>query len=301
MAQAQGTMVPEDFEGAFAKLAEMASASEDDLDVETPAAVATEAPEGTDVEDPAEDETTSEEDGGAETADADAEGAEEEPDASAGETKLSDEEILARFAALVKKAEPQQTQLQSQPEPTTAKQSEPPLFSADEEAFLKTYEEEWPDVAKAEALRRRAEYRQLLSYVFQEVAKEFRPIMETVNVLSERTHLSDLQTAVTDYGDVRDKVIAWVDTQPAYLQAAYKHVITSGTVEEVADLVDRYKREAGVTQKPAPVSQAKTELPPATRQAAAELAPVSSKRSAVVQASDPNDFEAAFASFADKL
>lgn len=283
-----------DFDSAFAQLALMAEGKEPEEPTPPPAAEAS-ADDQTDTSD--DDTEDADEDGDAGDDAADDDDAGEAP--AEPEAKLTDEEVLARFAALVKKAEPQQA-TPKEPEPQPAPK-EPELYSKEEQEFLQTYEQEWPDVAKAEALRRRAEYRQLLSYVFQEVAKEFRPIMETVNVLSERTHLNDLQTVVTDYGDVRDKVVAWVDTQPAYLQAAYKHVINQGTVEEVADLVDRYKREAGVTQKPAPASPPKTELPPATRQAAAELAPVSSKRSAVVQAADPNDFEAAFASFADKL
>ena len=119
---------------------------------------------------------------------------------------------------------------------------------------------------------------------------------------SERTHLNDLHTSINDYDDVRDKVINWVGRQPAYLQAAYNHVIKQGTVDEVADLVNRYKLETGAPTRAAPASRkTETELPTATKQAAAALAPVSSKRSAVIAGQDPNDFESAFASFADKL
>lgn len=290
MSEVQQATDEPDFEALFA---EFAAKSDDEGDA--PAAVTTE-PAATEpavaaAEEPAADETaddTTADDGDESTDDG------EEAEEPAAEAKMTDDDLLSRLASMVKKAEPE-------PAKQTAPAEEPPAYSPEESEFLESYLNDWPDVAKAEALRRRAEYQQLLGYVFQEVAKEFRPIMETVKVLSERTHLSDLQTAVTDYGDVRDKVIAWVGTQPAYLQTAYKHVITSGTVDEVADLVDRYKREAGVTQRAAPVSKKATELPPATKQAAAELAPVSSKRSAVVQAADPSDFEAAFATFAEKL
>jgi hypothetical protein len=141
--------------------------------------------------------------------------------------------------------------------------------------------------------------------VFQELAKEIRPLMETVQLLAHRTQLSDLTARVPDYDTTRDQVIAWVATQPEYLQPAYNAVITNGSVDEVADLIGRYKRETGApAATAAPAAAPKkpdTELPPATKQAAAALAPVSSKRTVVPQTVDPTDFETAFASFADKL
>ena len=217
----------------------------------------------------------------------------------AGAAAQDDEDLLNRLASLVKKAP-----AAAEPEPATqpAATAEPePTFSQEEQDFLQEYERDWPDVARAEQLRRRAEYRDLVGYVFAEVAKELSPIMEMVQSISTRTHLQDLQEVVTDYDDVRDKVIDWVATQPTYLQSAYNHVIQSGTVDEVADLINRYKEASGVQIKPAGASKKETELPTATKQAAAALAPVSSKRSAVIQSGDPSDFESAFESFADKL
>ncbi len=215
-----------------------------------------------------------------------------------------DDDVLRRLAALVKDQKSAATQVQEQPAPQQPQQ-EQPVYSADEQKFLEEYEKDWPDVAKAESLRRRAEYRELVNYVFTEVAKVLRPQIETVQAISEMTHLQQLQTQVSDYDDVRDKVISWAEKQPPYLQAAYKHVIEQGTVDEVADLIDRYRQETGykapnAAPKPAP-KRVETELPSATKQAAAALAPVSSKRSAVIAGDDPNDFESAFSSFANKL
>jgi len=207
--------------------------------------------------------------------------------------------VLERLEKLLKPAE-------AAPAAPAATPEQPaPMYSDDEASFLNNYVKEWPDVHRAEALIRRGEHQQLLSFVFNELAKEIRPLMETVQVLSQRTFLGDLTTKVADYDQVRDQVIDWVDTQPAYLQDAYKRVIENGSVEEIADLIGRYKREVGVpatqvAQAPAP-KKPDTELPPATKQAAAALAPVSSKRTVVPQAVDPTDFEAAFASFASKM
>lgn len=188
------------------------------------------------------------------------------------------------------------------------KAAEPPaeVYTPDEKAAIAKYEEEWPDVAKAEALRRRAEYQQVVGYVFQQVASQLGPLLERVDAIAQRTHLSDLQAKVDDYETIREKVIDWVDKQPSYLREAYNRVVEQGTADEVADLISRYRQDSGVAApaaKPAvaPARKAETELPPAAKQAAAALAPVSSKRSAVVQGVDPGDFDAAFAEAADKL
>jgi hypothetical protein len=213
-----------------------------------------------------------------------------------------DDEVLRRLAALVKD---QRVAPEPAPQVQQQTQQEQPIYSADEQKFLEEYEKDWPDVARAESLRRRSEYRELVNYVFTEVAKVLRPQIETVQAISEMTHLQQLQTQVTDYDDVRDKVIDWANKQPVYLQNAYKHVIEQGTVDEVADLIDRYRQETGYkapNAAPRPATKrVETELPSATKQAAAALAPVSSKRSAVIAGDDPNDFESAFSSFANKM
>jgi hypothetical protein len=222
------------------------------------------------------------------------EATEPEPEAPAEPTTPSDDDLLARLAALVKQTPPAKEEPQEPVQPDV----EPDIYSADEKALLSEYEKDWPDVAKAEALRRRAEYRDLVNHVFREVAKELGPISQTLRTLAERTHLSDLHERVEDYDDVRDKVIDWVNNQPTYLQNAYKHVIQQGTPDEIADLVTRYKNETAPTKPTATTPKTEAELPATTKQAVAALAPVSSKRSTIVQADDPNDFEGAFAAFA---
>lgn len=219
------------------------------------------------------------------------------------EPKLSDAEILSRFAELVK-GQPQQ-EAPPQPPPQQQYAQEPPqYYSAEDLEVLKKYEEEFPEVSRAEAIRRSAEYKQLVGYVFQEVAKEFSPIVEQIQSLATRTHLTDLQTTVPDYADVRDKVIDWANSpsQPPYLRAAYNHVIQHGTVDEVSDLIARFRTETQVaTPAPSQPRRARTpDLPPATKQAVAALAPVSSKRSAVIQGIESADFDAAFESFANR-
>ena len=208
----------------------------------------------------------------------------------------ADADLIRRLASLIQKSEPPAPAAAAEPEP------EPEVYTAEEQSLLTEYEKDWPDVAKAEALRRRGEYRELVNHVFREVAKELAPLAQNLRALSERTHLDDLHSAVEDYDDVRDKVIDWANQQPAYLRGAYQHVIQHGTPDEIADLVGRYRQATGTTAAPpAPTQKADTELPSTTKQAVAALAPVSSKRSTVVQADDPNDFESAFAAAAKAL
>jgi hypothetical protein len=238
----------------------------------------------------------------AEAQEAPAEGQEapvEESGAPAEDDTLSDDDLLARFAALVRKAEPAPA---AQPAAQQPAAQEPDIYTPEERQLLESYQKDWPDVARAEQLARRAEYRQLVGYVFEEISKHLRPIAETVEVLSTRTHLADLQSKVGDYDQVRDRVVEWVAKQPAYLQTAYNHVIEQGTVEEVADLIERFKRESGATAQgnmgQTQPRQKTPELPPATKKAAAALAPVGSKRAPVSPTLDLGNFEEAFAKFA---
>jgi hypothetical protein len=282
------------FEDAFALLAEQDGNPPPAAKVEEPAPKAEEpAPAGEEPAPAAE-----------EPAPAGEEPAGEEPAPKAEEPAPKDtDEVLEKLARLVKGAPQGEPQPAAQPAPRA--EEPPPIYSAEEQQVLAAYEKDWPDVARAEALRRKAEYRDLIGFVFNEVAKELRPIVETVQAMSTRTHLTDLKSTVEDYDTIRDKVIDWVDTQPVYLQTAYKAVIDAGTVEEVADLINRYRRDTGATAAQPAAAPAtrkvETELPTATKQAAAALAPVSSKRSAVIQATDPEDFEAAFEKFASKM
>lgn len=216
-------------------------------------------------------------------------------------TPPADADLMARLATLLRQATPAEPAKAAEP-PAPEPVPDAPLYTDDEQKLVDQYVKDWPEVAQAEVLRRRAEYRDLVGYVFAEVAKEFRPVAELVRSMADQQHLAQLETTVTDYADVRDKVIDWVEKQPAYLQPAYQHVIQQGTVDEVADLINRYKRDTtGSTSAPAVPRKTETELPSATKQAAAALAPVSSKRSAVVQPLDSTDFDSAFVTFADKL
>lgn len=215
-----------------------------------------------------------------------------EPDADA---------ILARLSQLVRdtKTETPAPVAQETPARTPAQeqQPEPELYTAEDKTFLDTYEKDWSDVSRGEALKRRAEYQQLVSHIYGELAKVIQPLRETVGVIAERTHLSDIKAAVPDYSDdMRSQVLDWVDRQPAYLKSAYEQVVTGGSPEEVQDLINRWSAET----KAAPAAAPAPAQVQATRQAAAALAPVSTKRSAPPATDDMGNFDSAFAKFASE-
>ena len=203
-----------------------------------------------------------------------------------------DDDLLARFAQIVREQPKPEPQLQPPPAP------EPPLFTPDEQKVLQDYEKDWPDVAKAEALRRRAEYRQLLGYVFEQVSQRLAPLEQMTVGGAERSHLNDIYALIPDYDQVRDPVLNWIGKQPAYVRSAYEAVAQRGTPAEIADMVNRYRQETGTrapsapTPPPAPAPQ--------VRKAAAALAPVKSARSGVTD-SQPEDFDGAFAAFAKSV
>lgn len=216
--------------------------------------------------------------------------------------QISDDELLKRFASLVRQP-PSQPEPQPQAAPPPAP---PPLISEDERKFLEAYEKDWPDVAKAEAIRRRADLQSVVGYVFQEIAKEFGPVIQGYRQLAERQQVSDLRSYAPDYDQVRDQVIGWVDTQPAFMKPALYNVIQNGTFQEVTALMDMWRQSTQAASAPSAASQAApapkpvTQITDAAKKAAAALAPVSTKRSGATRLT-PDNFEDAFAEFAKAI
>jgi hypothetical protein len=138
-----------------------------------------------------------------------------------------------------------------------------------------------------------------MAFVFQQVGKQLEPIIQTIDTLATRAQYADITSVNPDYDDIRDGVTSWVEDQPAYLQTAYKQVMQSGTAEEVNDLLTRYRENTGIKPKAGGTTRKKNAEPSETaKKAAKSMAPVSTKRSAVPQGDDPNDFDAAFKKFA---
>jgi hypothetical protein len=206
------------------------------------------------------------------------------------------EDFLTRFAEIMKKD-------RDVPEPQPQYQQAPPQspFSPDEVQLLNQYDQDFPDISRAEAVRRREEYKVVVGHVFSELGKALQARDAQIQMLLERQHMADLHQVEPDYSsDLREKVISWVGKQPAYLQMAYNHVIQQGTPDEVKDLISRFKQASGgvpAAKAATTASKPATELPEAAKQAADALAPVGSKRSATVTGT-PATFDDAFSLFA---
>jgi hypothetical protein len=217
------------------------------------------------------------------------------PDPKPAEPTADTDDVLRRLAEMVKDKDPDPAPA-ADPAP-----AEQPLYSADEQATLSKYEEDWDIVSKAEELKFKARARDIVSYVFGQIGPELKAVKDLTDALANRAHFSDLKERGIDANDeLRTGVDAWVDKQPTYLQAAYKNVLTSGTVDEVADLIDRFKKETGVVApaaKPAP--KGGSELSAEAKKAAESMAPVSSKRSSIETQDDPSDFDGAWGKFKD--
>lgn len=253
--------------------------------------------------------------------------------ATAAETAAAaakgDDDLVKRLASVLGRADPaadaarvaEAARVESERAATAeaaaarARQQSPQL-SPEDLATVQAFEKDFPDVAKAQAIVRRAEYRQIVGHVFEEVEKAFNervaPIAALVQNLAERTHVGDLKTVVPDYDklDVA-KLSEWVTKQPAYLRGGMDQVMKSGSAEDVKDLVTRFYSETGVKQPvvpdPAAAAAAAAEAvkvaaaETARKKAIAALAPVPAKRGDSTAPPDPTDFAGAFEMFSKEL
>jgi hypothetical protein len=221
----------------------------------------------------------------------------------------TDEDILNRFAEIVRtrqeQDDPRRSQEQFRQQPQQP-QPQPPVefFSPEEKTALATFQKDWPDVARAMEVRERALAQQLVGYVFQEVANTIRPLFSQVRSVTEQSQVEQINALIPDYAVIREPMLQWIEQQPAYLKPAYEYVRDRGTAQEVYDLSQRFKQATGAAVSApqpivAPVARVEEpSLPAAARKAVASLAPVGSKRSVVVQGNDPGDFDGAFETFA---
>lgn len=192
--------------------------------------------------------------------------------------------------------------------PAPAAEPDKPLYTAEEQAAISAYEKDWPEIKVAEQLVRRAEYNFLVDHIFTQITSRYDHLLEFAESVSTDTQYAKIVELVPDYPSVRDATLAWVDKQPAYLKDAYTKVVTSGSPNDVADLIGRFKKETNY-QAPAaaiPAASAATpaapatgmlEATPAAKKAAAALTIVPSVRSEQVAGPDPNDFDSAFREF----
>lgn len=168
----------------------------------------------------------------------------------------------------------------------------------EEQKFLTEYEKDWPEISRAESLKRRKELYEAVQYVFAQVAQVVTPLVDNFKATEYDMHESAIKAIHEDYDTVRPQVIDWVGTQTGTRGKVFSEIVKGGTAEEIADLVTIWKEATGkakpqVTQGAGSPS-APAEPPAKAKQAAQKLSVVSSKRTAVPAAQDPNDFDSAW-------
>ena len=220
------------------------------------------------------------------------------PAKAAKEAPAPADEALTRLADMIAQRQPQ-----PQPQPTPQPAAAPPLYTQAEAARLTEFYKEWPEVAPAVEIIVRGAITQTTNHIFAEMAKVLGPKMALLDQLADGYQDGLLREVVPDYDDtIPEQVSAWIKGQPKYLQAAYSNVMNEGTVDEINDLVSRYRQETGTaapnadrTSEGIPQAPAKpaATLSTAAKKAAAALAPVSSKRAAVTVGA-PQTFDEAF-------
>lgn len=226
----------------------------------------------------------------------------EEPPAEPSEEAI---DWKARFEAL--QAEKAQAPAPAAPEPQAPpEEPQPPaeIYDASEKEFLAKYAEEWPDIVRGEALRRRAEYNHLVQHIFSQINQTYGPLIErgvqAADTVAEDTSLRVIQASHADYDDeMYEKVIDWANHLTGTRQRVAKEIIENGSPQEVVELITEYKSANGIKPRvvaggaPAtPAAPVKTGLSAKAKQAAQAMSVVDSKRSTLTPAADPTDFDA---------
>jgi hypothetical protein len=242
----------------------------------------------------------------------------DEPAPSA-EVSAREKELLAEIEKL-KSAQAQAPAPAPAPAPAQSQeqaqepQQDKPVVSEEDEAKIKAYKEEWGDVAEAEALIRRQENHVIVKYIFDQVQAAIAPLVKYHESRSGRDQYEELVDLVSDYDEVRDKAVDWVNGLPeGALKRAYVEITNTGTAEEVAELIETFKSRSGYesaskdspSQSPSSAGQTAASKPEAksanAKKAGASLRVVKSGRTKTTTAGpDINDFDAAFDEFAQK-
>jgi hypothetical protein len=243
-------------------------------------------------------------------------GTEAAPAAAAAAAPAADARQLADEAArrVADEKTQRETQEKADRDAAEAREIKDPVLSAEDAAQFESFRKEWPDVAKAvekmsahATAQLEAKFARSLVAIVEKVYGDIAPLAQSVSSVEGTSFRSSVLEKHSDYDTVFPKLEGWIAAQPPYLAQAYKRVYDEGNVQEVVDLVSRYKTSSGVqpqspTTVPAPAAStpaapAAPAASPATQAAAAALAPVTSKRSTPTkQGEDPNDFDGAFAS-----
>jgi len=217
---------------------------------------------------------------------------------SSGESNFA-QELAKLRQEIAKPAEPPAPAPAAEPEVPAAETPTGFALTEDEQKFLTEYEKDWPEISRAEALKRRKDLYEAVQYVFAQVSQAISPLVDHYKTSEYDSHEAAIKSVHEDYDTVRPQVIDWVGTQTGTRGKVFSEIVKGGTAEEIADLVTIWKEATGkakpqVTQGSGSPS-APAEPPAKAKQAAQKLSVVSSKRTQVPAVTDANDYDGAWA------
>lgn len=129
-----------------------------------------------------------------------------------------------------------------------------PTLTAEEQAKIDAYKDDWPDIAEAEALIKKQQAADIKDEVFSAVGMVFKefyalvaPLLTAHNKTAAASRDTDINAKVADYQQIKDAVRTWVDTQPSLVAKAYKETLDTGSADDVFKVVSTYKQAVGMT------------------------------------------------------
>lgn len=171
-------------------------------------------------------------------------------------------------------------------------------LSEDDDAALSSMKEDWPEMTRGvEAMMKtfKADMQQEIKQAVASVFQQLQPALKTVESVATNSFLDQLERVHNDAEKVYPQVDAWVDKQPGALGKAYKNILDTGSVEEVAEIFTLFKKATGVpverkTRERAPAKAASPEKSKKVEQ----MRTVRRERTGVSAEVDKDDFDGAF-------
>lgn len=177
-----------------------------------------------------------------------------------------------------------------------AEEPKSPL-NEDDNTALKAMKEDWPEMTRGvEAMMKnfkadiQSEIKQAVAAVFQQLA----PALQTVESVATNSFLDQLEKKHKDAETIYPQVESWVKKQPGALSAAYKNILDTGTVTEVAEVFTLFKKATGFVERQPRETPLKREVPAEKSRKVEQMRTVKRERTGLSAEIDENDFDAAF-------
>jgi hypothetical protein len=230
------------------------------------------------------------------------------PEAPKPEEVKAAEDKAAKAAA--RKAEKAEAKARAEAEKTAA--DEAARAAAGEAAKIDTdaatkilaeVAKDFPEVGQAlEVIRKQAlaEAKAAFAAELETFKQTLAPVVSTVQTSAQSAHEQAILTKHPDAFDLVDTAEEWIETQPKFLQAGYKHVLDNGSAAEIVEFFDLFKQATGRGTKADAGDTEKAAAEEAERlKKLKSQEGVRSRQTQRKDTLDPNDYDGAFEKFAE--